>query len=139
MPPHNFRWRIVFLLFLITTINYVDRNVLSFSMLDDAFRKEMLGVPLSYTLTQADLDAFKIQYGWVDTAFKLAYALGFIMIGWLIDRLGTRKGLSFAIGLWSLAGVATAYVGSFRRFVGSAFCAWDWRSGKFSFEHQVDC
>ncbi|AYQ34513.1 MFS transporter [Runella sp. SP2] len=131
MPPHNFRWRIVFLLFLITTINYVDRNVLSFSMLDDAFRKEMLGVPLSYTLTQADLDTFKIQYGWVDTAFKLAYALGFIMIGWLIDRLGTRKGLSFAIGLWSLAGVATAYVGSFRSLLGARFALGIGEAGNF--------
>lgn len=131
MLPHNFRWRIVLLLFLITAINYVDRNVLSFSMLDDAFRKEMLGVPLSYTLTQDDLDTFKIQYGWVDTAFKLAYALGFIIVSWLIDRLGTRKGLSFAIGLWSLAGVATAYMGNFRGLLAARFALGIGEAGNF--------
>lgn len=131
MLPHNFRWRIVLLLFLITAINYVDRNVLSFSMLDDAFRKEMLGVPLSYTLTQDDLDTFKIQYGWVDTAFKLAYALGFIIVSWLIDRLGTRNGLSFAIGLWSLAGVATAYMGNFRGLLAARFALGIGEAGNF--------
>ncbi|MEZ4903138.1 MAG: MFS transporter [Spirosomataceae bacterium] len=114
MPPHNFRWRIVLLLFLVTTINYIDRNVLSFTMLDDAFRKEMLGLPLDYTLTQADLNDFRIQYGWVDTAFKVAYALGFIIIGWLIDRLGTKRGFAISIGLWSIMGVASAFASSFR-------------------------
>jgi ACS family hexuronate transporter-like MFS transporter len=100
-------------------------------MLDDAFRKEMLGVPLSYTLTQDDLDTFKIQYGWVDTAFKLAYALGFIIVSWLIDRLGTRKGLSFAIGLWSLAGVATAYMGNFRGLLAARFALGIGEAGNF--------
>lgn len=114
MPLHNFRWRIVLLLFLVTAINYIDRNVLSFTMLDDAFRREMLGVTSDYVLTQADLNYFKIQYGWIDTAFKVAYAFGFIFIGWLIDRLGTKRGFTLAIGLWSAAGVASAFVGSFK-------------------------
>jgi ACS family hexuronate transporter-like MFS transporter len=110
----NFRWRIVVLLFFATTINYIDRNVLSFTMIDETFRKEMLGLSLDHILTQADLDTFKIQYGQVDTAFKVAYAIGFIVIGWLIDKIGTKKGFSVAIFIWSVAGVANAFVGSLR-------------------------
>ena len=121
MPLHNFRWRIVLLLFLVTAINYIDRNVLSFTMLDDAFRKEMLGVPTNYILTQEDLNYFKIQYGWVDTTFKVAYAFGFIIIGWLIDRLGTKRGFALAIGLWSAAGIASAFVGSFKALSAARF------------------
>ncbi|RDB04093.1 MFS transporter [Runella aurantiaca] len=131
MLPNNFRWRIVLLLFLVTTINYIDRNVLSFAMLDDTFRKEMLGFPLTYTLTQADLNAFKIQYGWVDTAFKVAYAVGFMMIGWLIDRVGTKRGLAVAIGLWSMAGIANAFVSSFRGLVATRFVLGIGEAGNF--------
>lgn len=131
MPSNNFRWRIVLLLFLVTTINYIDRNVLSFAMIDDAFRKEMLGFPIDYTLTQTDLNIFKIQYGWVDTTFKVAYALGFIMIGWLIDRLGTKRGLTVAIGLWSLAGVANAFIGSFRGLAATRFALGIGEAGNF--------
>ncbi|WP_298354771.1 MFS transporter [Runella sp.] len=131
MPSNNFRWRIVLLLFLVTTINYIDRNVLSFAMIDDAFRKEMLGFPIGYTLTQTDLNIFKIQYGWVDTTFKVAYALGFIMIGWLIDRLGTKRGLTVGIGVWSLAGVANAFIGSFRGLAATRFALGIGEAGNF--------
>lgn len=100
-------------------------------MLDDTFRKEILGFPINYTLTQTDLNNFKIQYGWVDTAFKIAYALGFIMIGWLIDRLGTKRGLAFAIGLWSLASVANAFVGNFRGLLATRFALGIGEAGNF--------
>ena len=115
----NFRWRIVLLLFFGTTVNYIDRSVLSFTMIDETFRREMLNLPLNHILTEADLNAFKIQYGWVDTAFKTAYALGFIIIGWLIDKIGTKKGFSVAIFIWSIAGVANAFVGSLRGLIGT--------------------
>lgn len=112
--PGNFRWRIVLLLFFATTINYIDRQVLSFTMIDEAFRREMLGIPDGQPLTQALLDEFKIQYSYVDTAFKVAYALGFLLIGWLIDRVGTKLGFAISIVIWSIAGVANAFVGSLR-------------------------
>jgi len=100
-------------------------------MLDDTFRKEMLGFSLDYTLTQTDLNNFKIQYGWVDAAFKLAYALGFIVIGWLIDRLGTKRGFALSIGLWSAAGVATAFVGSFTALTATRFALGVGEAGNF--------
>ncbi|WP_266364575.1 MFS transporter [Tellurirhabdus rosea] len=113
-PTGNFRWRIVLLLFFATTINYIDRQVLSFTMIDEEFRRAMLGIPAGRPLTQADLDDFRIQYSYVDTAFKIAYALGFVLTGWLIDRVGTKRGFAISIGLWSVAGVLNAFVGSMR-------------------------
>ncbi|WP_234734430.1 MFS transporter [Tellurirhabdus bombi] len=110
----NFRWRIVLLLFFATTINYIDRQVLSFTMIDDAFRRAMLDIPAGQNLTQADLDSFKIQYSYVDTAFKIAYALGFVLTGWLIDWVGTKRGFAISIGIWSIAGILNAFVGSLR-------------------------
>ena len=127
----NFRWRIVLLLFFGTTVNYIDRNVLSFTMIDETFRHEMLNLPLNHILTEADLNAFKIQYGWVDTAFKIAYALGFIVIGWLIDKIGTKKGFSVAIFIWSIAGVANAFVGSLRGLTATRFMLGIGEAGNF--------
>ena len=110
----NYRWRIVAILFFATTVNYIDRQVLSFTMTDEIFRKEMLGIPLDVSLTQVDIDRFKVQYGDIDAAFKFMYALGFLVIGWLIDKIGTKKGFSLGITIWSIAGILTTFVGSMR-------------------------
>ncbi|TAE32335.1 MAG: MFS transporter [Cytophagales bacterium] len=111
-PSGNYRWRIVTLLFIATTINYIDRQVLSFTMTDELFRKDMLGLGPADALTPEAIDRFKVDYGEVDAAFKLAYALGFLFIGWLIDKIGTKRGFSLGILIWSVAGVATSFVGS---------------------------
>lgn len=108
----RFRWRIVALLFIATTINYVDRQVLSFTMTDEIFRKEMLDLAPDATLTKEATDRFKVLYGDVDAAFKFAYAIGFLLTGWLIDRIGTKRGFSIGIIVWSLAGMGTAFVGN---------------------------
>ena len=70
----RFRWRICAVLFLATTINYIDRNVFSFTMLDTTFRHQMLGLPLDQPLTAGDLVTFKERMGYVDAMFKFAYA-----------------------------------------------------------------
>lgn len=116
MTPNigNYRWRIVALLFFATTVNYIDRNVLSFAMIDEFFRKEMLGLSANATLTDADINHFKEMMGYVDAAFKAAYAIGFLIVGYIIDRVGTRNGFSLAIGVWSLAGVANGFVGTIK-------------------------
>ena len=88
----NYRWRICALLFFATTINYVDRQVLG-----------ILAPQL-----QEDLGWTEIQYGYIVTAFQFAYALGFLLMGNIMDRFGTRKGFSFAIVLWSLAAMLHA-------------------------------
>ncbi len=106
----RFRWRIVALLFLATTINYIDRQVLSFTMTDDIFRKEMLDIAPNAPLSKEAVDRFKILYGDVNAAFNFAYALGFLFAGWLIDRIGTRRGFALGILVWSSAAVLSTFV-----------------------------
>lgn len=50
-----------------------------------------------------DLHFTKLEYGYVSAAFQAAYAVGFLLMGWVIDRLGTRKGYAIAITMWSIA------------------------------------
>jgi len=109
----NTRWRIIALLFFATTVNYIDRQVMSFVMTDDTFKREMLGIPSNTILTPALIATFKEQMGLVDAAFKTLYAIGFLIAGWLIDKLGTKKGFSIGIIVWSIAGMLTGLVQSF--------------------------
>ena len=88
----RFRWTICGLLFLAATINYVDRQV--------------IGI-LKPTL-QAEFGWSEIDYGDIVFAFQLAYAIGFLFAGRIMDRLGTKKGFSLALIVWSLAAMATA-------------------------------
>lgn len=83
----NLRWLIVGLLFVATALSFLDRQVLSISILK----------------IQADLDVSDVEYGWINTGFLISYALMFSVGGWLIDRFGTRIGLAVSVGLWSLA------------------------------------
>lgn len=81
-------------------------------MTDEVFRKEMLDISPDATLTKEAIDRFKVLYGDVDAAFKFAYALGFLLVGWLIDRIGTKRGFSLGILVWSIAAVLTTFVGN---------------------------
>lgn len=108
----RFRWRICAVLFLATTVNYIDRNVFSFTMLDETFRHQMLGVPLGQPLSASDLVTFKERMGYVDAMFKFAYAIGFLLAGYLIDRVGTRRGYTISIAGWSVAAAGHGLVGS---------------------------
>ena len=95
LPPPwyvSYRWLICALLFFATTINYVDRAV--------------LGV-LAPTL-RAELHWTDQQYGNINAAFTLAYAIGFLFAGWFIDRVGTRIGYTVYLIVWSLAAAAHA-------------------------------
>ena len=77
----RFRWRICAVLFLATTINYIDRNVFSFTILDDTFRHQMLGLPLDQPLTEADMAEFRLRVSDLDAIFKYCYAFGFLLAG----------------------------------------------------------
>ena len=90
----HYRWVICSLLFFATTINYIDRQVLGILATDQTF-KTAIGWN-------------EAQYGYVNTAFQGAYALGLLVVGRLMDRFGTRKGFSFAICFWSVAAMAHA-------------------------------
>ena len=86
------RWVICSLLFAGATINYVDRQVLAV---------------LKPTL-QAQLGWSEIGYGNVVTAFQAAYALGMLLVGRFVDRVGARVGLAATAALWALATMAHA-------------------------------
>ena len=96
-----FRWVICTLLLLGVTKNYMDRQV--------------LGV-LKTTL-QHDLGWNEIDYGNLVFAFQAAYALGMVVVGRLVDRLGTRLGYALAMAFWSLASMGHAAASSFTSFL----------------------
>ena len=127
----HYRWLICAILFAATTVNYVDRNVLSFTMLDKAFRRTILGLPDGATLGDAELARFKVVRGYVDAAFKLAYAIGFVIAGSMMDRLGTRRGFSISISVWSLAGVAHGFANGAATMAGARFVLGLGEAGNF--------
>jgi ACS family hexuronate transporter-like MFS transporter len=106
----RYRWRICAVLFLATTINYIDRNVFSFTVLDTGFRHQMLGIPENIPLTDADMAVFREKISFLDSMFKYAYAFGFLLAGYLIDKLGIRRGYTISIAGWSIAAVSHGLV-----------------------------
>ena len=85
----DIRWRIAIMLCVITTINYLDRQALSIAA--PSLMKEF---SISNT-----------QYGWITSAFLFTYALGQLLCGPIIDRLGTKRGFNLAVVVWSIAGM----------------------------------
>ena len=86
------RWRIAILLAVITTINYIDRSV--FGVVAPVVRGE-------FDINDAD-------YGLITSGFLLAYGLGQLISGPLIDRLGTKRAFSYAAIFWSVATILHA-------------------------------
>jgi MFS transporter, ACS family, hexuronate transporter len=104
-PIANLRWWIGGLLFLSTVINYVDRQTLS------------LLAPF-----------LKLEYHWTNTdyaniliIFRVGYTVGQTVMGRLMDRVGTRRGLSMTVLLYSLVGVATSLAQGFYSFAAFRF------------------
>ena len=81
-------------------------------MLDTTFRHEMLGIPLEQPLTDADMAVFREKMSFLDAMFKYAYAFGFLLAGYMIDRIGIRRGYTVSITGWSLAAVGHGLVQS---------------------------
>jgi ACS family hexuronate transporter-like MFS transporter len=90
----KYRWTICGLIFFATTINYIDRNVISY-----------LKSTFTDVLHWTDAD-----YANVEITFKVFYALGMLGAGRLIDKLGTKIGYGIYTFLWSIAGIATGFV-----------------------------
>jgi ACS family hexuronate transporter-like MFS transporter len=91
--PASYRWTICALLFVATTINYVDRQVLG--ILAPTLQREL-------RWTEAD-------YGDIVSWFSFAYALGFLVAGRVIDLIGVRRGLAAAVVAWSVAAIGHAF------------------------------
>src|SRR4051794_8229320 len=82
-PPRvgNFRWAICTLLFFAATVNYVDRQVIG-------ILKPTLASEFGWT---------ELDYSWIVFAFQTAYAIGLLLVGKLMDRIGTKIGFALAI------------------------------------------
>ena len=117
VPAHtgNRRWLICGLLFFAATVNYMDRQVI-------ALLKPMLQVQFGWT---------EVGYSNIVTAFQFAYGAGLLFIGKLIDRLGTRKGFSLAVFVWSAAAMAHAAASSVFQFGVARFSLGIGESGSF--------
>jgi MFS transporter, ACS family, hexuronate transporter len=103
-PGHRigFRWTVCALLFAATTINYMDRQVLGL---------------LAPTL-EREIGWSEIQYSHIVMSFQAAYAIGLLVFGRLVDRIGTRHGYAISIFAWSLAAIAHALAKSGGKFPG---------------------
>lgn len=104
-PIRGLRWYIGGLLFLSTVINYIDRQTLS--VLAPYLKTE-------YQWSNTD-------FAWVLIAFRIAYTVGQTIAGRIVDRLGTRRGLSLAVLWYSAAAMATSMAVGFRSFCAFRF------------------
>src|SRR6187200_1032008 len=89
----KFRWTICALLFFATTVNYLDRQVLS-----------LLAPDLSKEFGWNNTD-----YANITAVFQFAYAISMLFAGRIIDKLGTKAGYVWAIIIWSLGAIMHAY------------------------------
>lgn len=91
-PVGKYRWMIVALLFFATTINYLDRQV--------------IGLLKDYLA--ADFNWSEKDYSNIVMAFSASYALGLLVFGRIIDKIGTKVGYAVSIVIWSLAAMGHA-------------------------------
>ena len=104
----NVRWVVCFLLFLATTINYMDRSVLSLiePLLHLPFMGWLPGLAAPFQST------YHLNYGHIVECFQIAYAVGFIVAAPLIDKLGTKIGYAAAISIWAVSSLSHSLVHS---------------------------
>lgn len=96
----HYRWLILALLFFATTINYLDRQIIG-------LLKPILEVEFAWTETD---------FARIVMAFTAAYAAGLLFFGWLIDRIGTKRGYTITVIVWSLGGMVHALARSALQF-----------------------
>lgn len=92
----NYRWVVCALLFFATTINYIDRQVIG-----------LLKPTLETQFNWSELD-----YGYIVMFFSASYALGYVVFGSVIDRIGTKLGYAISVVVWSIAAMLHAAVRS---------------------------
>jgi ACS family hexuronate transporter-like MFS transporter len=101
-PVTRYRWVICTLLFLATSINYVDRQILS-------LLKPILDEQLGWS---------NEQFGAINAAFQASYGLSLLFFGWFVDKYSTKIGYTVSIAAWSFAAIGHAFVNSIGGFFG---------------------
>ncbi len=115
-PQKNrYRWFVIALLFLATGINYMDRSA--------------LGI-LAHTL-DLEFKWSEDSYGDIVVAFTLAYGVGYIIAGRIVDWIGTRAGYAVFVFLWTLAAMSHAFASSVTGFFFARLCLGFAESGNF--------
>lgn len=92
----NYRWIILSLVFFATTVNYLDRSVIS----------------LLKKYLEHDFHWTNSDYANVGVAFQISYAIGMLGVGRLIDKIGTKLGYAMSLTVWSLAAMGHCLVGN---------------------------
>lgn len=92
----NYRWAICALLFFATTINYLDRQVLG-------LLKPVLETEYHWT---------EIDYSYIVMAFSATYAIGLVVFGRIVDKIGAKTGYTISVTIWSIAAMCHALVSS---------------------------
>src|SRR5688572_22188312 len=105
MTRHSIRWFVVFMVFVATGLSFLDRQVLSIAIIK----------------IQKEFQFSDVEYGWVNTSFLLSYALMFTLGGWIIDRVGAKKGLAVAVGVWSIANAFHGLMNSLPQLIAFRF------------------
>lgn len=95
-PKSNHRWLVCSMLVFATTVNYMDRQILG----------------LLAPMLQKDIGWTQIQYSWLVNAFTIAYGIGTLVCGRIIDKLGTKISYAIAMVVWSAAAMLHAVVGT---------------------------
>src|SRR5215210_4086377 len=114
-PMGRYRWLICALLFFATTVNYVDRLVFG-----------ILGPELQKTFGWTAKDYTDIVF-W----FEVAYAIGLLGAGRVLDAIGTRVGYALSLTFWSLASILHAFMGSITGFSVARFALGLGEAGNF--------
>ena len=120
------RWFVCGLLFLATTINYMDRSV--FSLIEPKLHELSF---MGWNPVDPAHKVFNDNFGDVLIFFQIAYGVGLLVSGRIIDRLGTKIGYALAILVWALSSMSHAFVGSVAGFCIARFMLGLGESGNF--------
>ena len=109
------RWTICALLFVATSINYMDRQVIA-----------ILKPTIEHSIGMTE-----VGYGYIVDAFHVAYALGLLAVGRFVDKVGTRIGYMVVMAVWSLSAMGHALANTVMEFGMARFCLGLGESGNF--------
>jgi MFS transporter, ACS family, hexuronate transporter len=112
----RYRWTILALVFFATTVNYLDRQVIS--LLKDDYLEPLFGWKES-------------DYANIVMAFQLCYAIGMLGAGWVVDKIGTKLGYALSLLAWSFAAIGHAFAGSTLGFLAARSILGVSESGNF--------
>jgi ACS family hexuronate transporter-like MFS transporter len=114
------RWTICAMLFVATSINYMDRQVIS-----------ILKPTLMRPISEHGIGMTEVGYGHIGAAFMIAYAIGLLAAGRFVDKVGTRIGYMVIMAVWSLSAMGHALANSVLEFGIARFSLGVGESGNF--------